>query len=140
MVDKNNMDNSQRTTSLSTLIKSLCDKSNKIRGDICSLLSLPITDFNKINTLDVCKKGNNKITKLLFCENTFQLTNIIDNINNLLNPVFECETLSNALNNICDINCDTINNQLQSDINLQLATSSVIAEAVDKAMKQHTTE
>ena len=69
-----------------------------------------------------------------------QLTNITDNINELLNPVFECETLSNVLNNICDINCDTTNNQLQSDINSQLATSSIIAEAVDKAMKQHTTD
>ena len=134
------MDNSQRTTPFTTLIKSLCDKSDKIRHDMCSSLSLPITDFNKIKVVDICKKGNNKITKQFFCEKTIQLTNIIDNINISLNPVFECETLSNTLNNICDINCDIINNQLQSDINSQLATSSIIAEAVDKAMKQHTTD
>ena len=140
MVDKNIMDNLKRTTPLSTLIKSLCDESDKVRHDICSSLSLPITDFNKINVSDVCKKGNNKIPKLFFCESTFKLTNIIDNINNVLNPVFECESLSNALNNICDTNCDIINSQFQSDINSQLATSSVIAEAVDKAMKQHTTD
>ena len=107
---------------------------------MCSLLSLSKTDFSKIIVGDVCKKGNNKVTKLFLCQNIIQLTNTIDNINKLFNPVFECETLSTALNNICDTNRDTINNQLQSDINLQLATSSVIAEAVDKAMRQHTTD
>ena len=134
------MDHPQPTTPLSALMKSLCDKSTKIRRDMCSLLSLPVTDFNKIKSVEVCKKGNNKITKPFLCENIIQLTNITDSINDLLNPVFECETLSKALNNICNNNCDITNNQLESDIDSQLATGSVIVDAVDKAMKQHTAD
>ena len=119
------------STPISTLIKTLCESSCEIRNNICSLLSK--SDFNDIIVSDMCGQGKNKVTKQYLVENIIHLTNTIDNINNTLNPVFKCQTLSDALNNICDSN----NNQLQLDIKSQQVSSSVVADAVDMAMKQH---
>lgn len=122
------------TTPLTTHIKSLCESSCKIRNNICSLLSKP--NFNDIVTSDMCGQGKTKVTKQYLAENIIHLTKSIDIINKALNPVFECQTLSESLNNICDIN----NNQLQSDLSKQLVTSSALANAVEDAMKQHKTD
>ena len=59
----------------------------------------------------------------------------IEQIDESLNLVFNCDKLSELLDNICDFN----NNQFQSEVNSQLATSAAISEAVDTAMKQHRT-
>ena len=118
-------------TPISTLIKSLCVSSTTIRTDICSMLSK--TDFSDISVADISSK---KVTKKVIAENIIKLTNIIENINTSLNPVFNCETLSEALDNIGNTN----NKQLQSDFNAQIVTSTGIIKAVDDAIKQHTAD
>ena len=124
------------TTPLSTHIKTLCVSSTTFRTDMCSLLSK--TDFSDITVSDMTAK---KVTKKVLVENLIKLTDTIESINTFLNPVLNCKTLSNMLNHVCNGNCDNIiNNQSISDFNSQLATSSAIVDAVDKAMRKHTTE
>ena len=119
------------TTSLSTLIKSACDKSSAIRSDMCNFMVK--TDFKDVTASDV--KSNSKVSKLFLAKCIIDLTKIISEINNSLNPVFKCESLKDTLDNICDPNT-----QLQADIKLQLATSSAISDVVDKALKQHSVD
>ena len=134
MADKQdiNVDTINTPTPVSTLIKTLCETSCEIRDKMCLLLSKP--DFNHISVNDMCGQGKNKISKQYLAKNIIHFIKSIDIINDSLNPVFSCQTLSEALNNICDAN----NNQSELDsINQQLINSSGIAVAVDNAMKQH---
>ena len=100
---------------------------------MCSMLSK--TDFSNINVSEI--NTSKKVTKKVLAENIIKLTNNIENMNKSLNPVLNCQTLSEALDNVCDTNN---NKQLQSDLNSQILTSTVISEAVDKAMKQHSSD
>lgn len=118
------------TPPLTTLIKSLCEKSSSIKGDLCTALTK--TDLAVVTAADI--NSCRKVSKLSLSKGVLDLTNIITNINNIINPVFVCEKRSATLNNICDTNY----NQLQSDLKSKLASSSQIADAVDSAMKEHT--
>ena len=119
------------TTPLTALIKELCVSSTTIRSDLCSILSK--TDFSDITALEM--NSSKKVKKTVLAENIITLTNIIEQINESLNPVFNSENLSEALDNIiCDTN---INNQLHSDLDTDIVTSTGIRNAVDKAIKKH---
>ena len=121
-------------TPLSTLMKSLYEESTAIRNHLCSVLSK--SKFDNIVVTDMCGSGNSKVRKDYLCTKIIELLKSIEVINGSLNPVLNCDTLSERLDNICDSN----SYQFQSDINSQLATSAAISEAVDKAMKQHSSD
>lgn len=87
-------------------------------------------DFEDVTALDV--KQNSKITKQYLAKCLIDLSKLTTEIDNSINPVFKCEKLSENLDNICNIN------QIQSDIQSTITTSSDIATAVDNAIKQHT--
>ena len=95
------------------------------------------SDFDNIVVTDMYGSGNNKIRKDYLSKTIIELLKQIEVINKSLNTVFNCDTLSERLDNI---NCDLNSNQFQSDINSQLATSAAISDAVDKAMKQHSVD
>ena len=123
------------STPISILIKSLCEESTTTRNHLCSLLSK--SDFKNIVVTDMCGSGNNKVRKDYLSKTIIALLEQIEVINKSLNTVFNCDTLSERLDNI---NCDLNSNQFQSDINTQLAASAAISDAVDKAMKQHSVD
>ena len=125
---------SEISTPLSTLIKSLCEESSTIRSHLCSVLSK--SKFDTIVVTDMCGSGNSKVRKDYLSKSIIELLKRIEVIDKSLNPVFNCVKLSEVLDNICDFN----SYQFQSDLNSQLATSAVISNAVDKAMKQHSSD
>ena len=120
-------------TSLSTLMKSLCEDSTTTRSHLCSVLSK--SKFENIVVTDISGSGNTKVRKDYLAKKLIELLTNIEEINKSLNPVFNCDTLSDVLDNICDFN----NDQFQTDIKSQLATSAKISEAVTNAMKVHST-
>ena len=125
------MTDDSTSTSLSSLIKSLCEESKTIRNHLCSVLSK--SKFENIVVTDMCGSGNNKVRKDYLSKNIIDLLQQIEKINECINPVLNCDNLSEVLVNICDSN----NNQFQSNINSQIAYSASISDAVDKAMKLH---
>ena len=128
------MTSEKSSTPISTLIKSLCEESRIIRNNLCSALSK--SKFDNIVVTDMCGSGNSKVRKDYLSKTIIELLKHIEQIDESLNPVFNCDNLSEMLDNICDFN----NNQFQSDINSQLASSAAISEAVGKAMKQHSSD
>ena len=83
---------------LSALVKTLCDKSAKIKADICSLLSK--TGFSDVSASDMSGRGNTKVTKLFLAERVISLIESIDNVNDFMSPILVCDTSTDALNNI----------------------------------------
>ena len=120
------------TASLTTLMKSLCDEASVVSNNMCSMLSK--SEFNSIIVSDICGKGKTKVPKEFLAQNLINVLKLTNSINESINPVFSCSTLSDNLNNICDTN---FNNQITSDIKAQLDTSATIKEAVTESMKEH---
>ena len=120
------------TTPITTLIKTLCDESKTIKIYLCKVLSK--SKFDEIVVTDMCGSGNSKVKKDYLSKKLLELLKSIEDIDESLSPVFNCDKLSDSLNNIYDTN------YTPADITLQLAASSHIADAVDKAMRQHTTD
>ena len=108
-------------TTISLLMKTLCELSTKVQHDMCSILSK--STFNDIKVSDVCGSGKTKVSKQYLFETVSKLTKDIAILDKSINPVFECETLSDALNNIC--NTKTVNtNQFMTDINNQISNNT----------------
>ena len=107
------------TTPLTTLITNLCDKSSNVKRDICGLLSK--SEFNDIIASDI--KSNGKINKVFLANAIFDLTNIINDIETSVKPVFQSN--------------DTNTNIFKSDIESQIAISSLVAKSIDNALKSH---
>ena len=109
------------TTPITTLIKTLCDESKTIRSDLCKMLSK--SKFDEIVVTDMYGSGNNKVRKDYLSKKLLELLKSIEDIDESSNPVFNCDKLSDTLNNAT------------SD-----AISDVVLKAVEKSLKQYNTD
>ena len=133
-VDIITIESSSSTSPLSTLIKTLCHSSNQIRMDMCSMLSK--TDFIDIVESDVCGQGRNKVTKSYLYKNIRLLSDTIEDVNTLMNPIFKCETLSGALDDILGETKLTIDsNQIVTNFSKQVSDNSVKLNSITNQLK-----
>lgn len=100
---------------------------------MCELLSKP--SFNDIKSTDLCGSGKTKISKQYLFETVKDLTNDIQRLNQLINPVFECKTLSEMLDDICNSETPK-SDQIMSDINKQLLNNSGKLTSVETQLNQ----
>ena len=77
-------------TTLTTLLKGLCNKSGQVKSDICSALSK--TGFSDVIATDIYGRGKNAVTKQYLTENIITFIRLIDCIDPIINadpPVFD---------------------------------------------------
>ena len=133
-IDITTIESPSSTPPLSALIKTLCNSSNQIRMDMCSMLSK--TDFIDIAESDVCGQGRNKVTKPYLYKNIKLLSDTIEDINTLMNPVFQCETLSGALDDILGETKLTVDsNQIVTDFSKQVSDNSLKLNSITNQLK-----
>ena len=116
--------NSQSQCILS-LLNGLKNKSDSLKTKLCTATGKL---YANITALDI--KSSNKISKTTLADDMLTLLGLADKIC--------CTDNINFISNVSDV--VDVQSQKSTDINSQLATSAAISEAVDKSLKQHSSD